>query len=86
MPLPPSPTEHTLFVGWRHAIAGQAVPTRESQPACSQLALMAFRVEGSFTYVSQFRKQGEREELTNCWHSPLALRAQLCAAGRASAY
>jgi len=47
---------------------------------------MAFRVEGSFTYVSQFRKQGEREELTNCWHSPLALRAQLCAAGRASAY
>lgn len=85
MALPASPIRHMLFVGWTQRAAGQRTSTL-SQPACSQLALMTSRAVGSFTYVMQFRKQGEREELTDCWHSPLALVSQLCAAGRALAY
>lgn len=46
-------------------MAGQRTRT-SLHPAASQLALMAFTVAGSFTYVMQPRKQGESEELTSC--------------------
>jgi hypothetical protein len=48
-PPPTSAVTHVPEVGWAQGIRGQGIPTGELQPACSQLELMAFRVEASFT-------------------------------------